>query len=115
MYHRILITLGCLLFVSLVFAHGNEEHVMGTVTKISDSSITVETAAKKIVEVTVTDKTKFERSGQPATLHDLKVGDRVVIHAGKSDNKVTAHTVRFGVGSSTPIHGHAKSTKGGAQ
>ena len=108
MYRRTLIALGCLLFVSLAFAHGGEEHVMGTVTKISDSLVTVETTAQKAVEVAVTDKTTFEKSGQPATLHDLKVGDRVVIHARKSENKLTAHTVKFGSTPATSDHSPAK-------
>jgi hypothetical protein len=30
-------------------AHGNEKHLMGTVTSISDNSITVETTSKKTV------------------------------------------------------------------
>ena len=108
MYRWILIALAGLLLVPLALAHGNEEHVMGTVTKISASSITVQTTAKQTVEVAVNEKTKFEKSGQPATLHDLTVGDRVVIHAGKSGNKLTAHTVKFGPAQSTAATGHPK-------
>jgi hypothetical protein len=80
----------------LALAHGNEKHVMGAVTNISDTSITVETTAKKSVTVEVNDKTKFEKSGSPATLKDLKVGDKVVVHADVSDNKPVANEVRFG-------------------
>jgi len=47
----------------MALAHGNEKHVMGKVTSISDSSITVETTAKKSVTVDVSDQTKFEKSG----------------------------------------------------
>ena len=43
----------------MAFAHGKEKHVMGKVTNISDTSITVETAAKKTVTVDVSEKTKF--------------------------------------------------------
>jgi glycerol dehydrogenase-like iron-containing ADH family enzyme len=75
-------------------AHG-KKHVMGTVTSISDTSITVETTAKKSVTVGVTNKTKFEKSGAPATLKDLKVGDKVVIHADASRDKLSAHEVHF--------------------
>src|SRR6267378_6756675 len=77
-------------------AHGNEKHVMGKVTSFSDSSITVETTAKKSVTVDVSDKTKFEKSGSPATLKDLEVGDKVVIHAGVSGGKLVANEVHFG-------------------
>jgi ribosomal protein S1 len=89
--------------VALVFAlsfmalpHGKEKHVMGTVTSISDSSITVETTAKKSVSIDVSDNTKFRKSGSPATLKDLKVGDKVVVHADVSGDKLVANEVHFG-------------------
>jgi len=84
------------LFASLTFAHGNEEHIMGTVAKISNTSITVQTTKNEMKEVTVTDKTKFENAGAPAKADELKVGDRVVIHASKNGNKLVAQTVKFG-------------------
>jgi hypothetical protein len=77
-------------------AHGNEKHIMGTVASISDGSITVETKAKKSVTVDVSDKTKFEKSGSAATPKDLKVGDKVVIHATGPEDKLVATEVRFG-------------------
>lgn len=80
----------------MALAHGNEKHVMGTVTNISDNSITVETKAKKSVTIDVSDKTKFEKSGAAATLKDLKVGDKVVIHADASGGKLVANEVHFG-------------------
>ena len=80
----------------LALAHGNEKHIMGTVSSISDSSITVETKAKQSVTVDVSDKTKFEKSGSPATLKDLKVGDKVVVHADVSGDKLFANEVHFG-------------------
>jgi len=85
-------------FILMALAHGKEKHVMGTVTSISDSSITVETTAKKSVTVDVSDKTEFEQSGAAATLKDLKVGDKVVIHAGVSGTKLVANEVHFGAG-----------------
>ncbi len=87
-----------LLFAISVMAlgHGNEKHVMGTVTGISDTSITVQSKDKKSVAVDVSDKTKFEKSGAPATLKDLKVGDKVVIHADASGDKLVANEVHFG-------------------
>jgi hypothetical protein len=81
---------------------------MGTVKSISAAKITVETADKKTVDVAVTDTTKFVKSGQPATLLDLTVGARVVIHAGRSDNKLMAHTVAFGSNPSASSHAAAK-------
>jgi hypothetical protein len=83
------------LATGLASAHGTDQHVMGTVTAKSDNSITVQTS-KDIVTVYAMAETKFVKSGVPASIKDLKVGDRVVIHAGKMNNKLMAHEVRFG-------------------
>ena len=80
----------------MVLAHGKEKHMMGKVTSMSGNSITVETTDKKSVTVEVTDKTKFEKSGAAATLKDLKVGDKVVVHANAEGDKLIANEVRFG-------------------
>lgn len=94
---RIIAVVALLFALSLMaVAHGKEKHVMGTVTRISDTSITVQTKDNKSVAVDVSDKTKFERSGSPATLKDLKVGDKVVIHADVSGDKLVANEVHFG-------------------
>ena len=93
------------LFASLAFAHGGEEHVMGTVQKISATSITVETAKRETREVAITDKTAFTKSGASAKWSDVKVGDRVVIHAEKEKDKLVAHTVKFGA-TKTTAHSH---------
>ena len=94
---RIVAVVTLLFALSLMaLAHGKEKHVMGTVTGISDTSITVETTAKKSITVEVSDKTKFEKSGASATLKELKVGDKVVIHAEVSSDKLVAHEVHFG-------------------
>ncbi len=81
---------------TIAFAHGNEKHVMGTVTSISDNSITVETTSKKTVTLTLSAATKFQKNGSPAALKDLKVGDKVVIHANAFEDKLVAAEVRFG-------------------
>ena len=39
------------LAAGVAFAHGNEQHVMGTVTAMTDDSITVQTKAKDPVTV----------------------------------------------------------------
>jgi hypothetical protein len=85
-----------------VFAHGKEKHVMGKVTVITDTSITVQTKAKEPVTVYTMAETKYEKSGTAASMKDLKVGDRVVIHADKMGNKLMANEVHFGVVAKTP-------------
>jgi len=83
-------------FASLAFAHGTDKHVMGTVTKITDTEITVETQDKQLTVVKIAPDTSFVKSGTAANLKDLKVGDRVVIHAKPVGTDLIAHEVRFG-------------------
>ena len=101
------VTATILLFILSVmaFAHGKEKHVMGTVTNVSENSITVETTSNKSVTVEVNDKTRFQKSGSAATLKDLKVGDIVVVHANVSKNKLVANEVRFGAKKNASLEG----------
>lgn len=84
-----------LLFAFLAYSHGNEEHIIGKVASVSKTSITVHTLKNETKEVAITDKTTFEGENGPAKLEDVKVGDRIVIHADKDGQKLVAHTVRF--------------------
>lgn len=85
-----------LALAALALAHGNEKHIMGTVTGMADNAITVETSARKTFTVEVNSNTKFEKGGKPAVLKDLRVGDRVVISADEHGGKLIASQVRFG-------------------
>jgi hypothetical protein len=85
------------LLPTIAIAHGGEEHVTGVVTKISDTSVTVKTTAGKTVEVGFDAKmTTYERAKQPIQKTDIKVGDRIVIHAMEVNEKLVAHTVEIG-------------------
>ena len=85
------------LLPTIATAHGGEEHVTGTVTKISDISVTVKTTAGKTVEVGFDAKmTTYERSKQPIQKTDIKVGDKIVIHAMEVKEKLVAHSVELG-------------------
>ena len=85
------------LIPTIATAHGGEEHVVGTVANISDTSVTVKTAAGKMVEVGLDAKmTTYERAKKPIQKTDIKVGDRIVIHAMEMNEKLTAHTVEVG-------------------
>jgi acetolactate synthase small subunit len=94
------------LLVTLASAHGNLQHVIGTISAINGDSITVETIDHQSKVVYVTDKTTFTKSGAAATRDALKVGDRVVIHAQKEGDKLMAHTVALGVASAIAQHKH---------
>jgi ribosomal protein S1 len=87
-----------ILFMStFALAHGDYQHVMGTVTKVSQNSITVQTTTNESVEVATSPDTKFSKGDAAIDGRELKVGDRVVIHAKKTtDGKLVAHTVQIG-------------------
>ena len=82
----------------LAHAHGDMIHVMGTVTALTEKSVTVQTTDKKTVEVALTDATTYANGPKPSTRSGLKVGDRVVIHAVKVKDGLQAHDVRFSEG-----------------
>jgi hypothetical protein len=93
---KILTLLAIISLAAVAFAHGTDKHVLGTVTKITDTEITVETQTNEVQVVKIAPDTSFVKSGANATLKDLKVGDRVVIHAKPVGSDLIAHEVRFG-------------------
>lgn len=84
---RFAITAVALLMGLAAFGHNGMEHVMGTVTAMSDKSVTVETLQHKSTTVLLDSSTTFTHDDSPASAADLKVGDRVVIHAKVNGNK----------------------------
>lgn len=80
-------------------AHEGVHHILGKVTAVTEKSITVETVGKepKVVTASITPQTKFEKDGSPASWKDLKVGERIVVHAKEDkDKKLEAAVVIFG-------------------
>jgi len=96
-----------LAFSLVTLAHGTDKHVLGTVTKIADSEITVQAQDGSLQVVKIAPDTSFVKSGASASIKDLKVGDRVVIHAKPVGSDLIAHEVRFG---KTPAAGAATPT-----
>lgn len=94
-------TVSLLFAVELVaFAHAGMEHVMGTVVAVTDNSITVDTVKHTKVTVLIDPSTKFIDNNSQALLKDLKIGDRVVIHAKRNpDKKLLGAEVKWGAGS----------------
>jgi hypothetical protein len=92
----LVLTLG--LIIGVAYAHNGMEHVMGTVASITDTSITVTTMDGKSQAVAITSDTKYAKMDAVIALKDIKVGDHVVIHATKKDNKLVAATVKVGMG-----------------
>ncbi|CAN5408250.1 hypothetical protein BH10ACI4_BH10ACI4_06140 [soil metagenome] len=95
---KILGTLLAMLFmVSVAYAHNGMEHIMGTVVSMTDSSITVKTKDGKTQTVQVATETKYTQMNKPVSMHDLKAGDQVVIHAAKKEGKLVAQIVMVGM------------------
>jgi hypothetical protein len=97
----ILAVVSVALLTTIATAHGGEEHVVGTVTKVTDTAVTVKTTAGKTVEVGFDAKTTYQRAKQPIQKSDIKVGDRIVIHATEVKEKLVAHTVEIGTAPQT--------------
>lgn len=102
MKRKVLVAVLLFACISLVArAHEGMVHVMGIVTALTDKSVTVETKDKKAVEVVLSDTTTYEKTGKPAARSDLKVGDRVVIHAMKMKGVLQAHSLSLSEASSS--------------
>jgi hypothetical protein len=94
---RTLIAVAALIGSVIAFAHNGIEHVMGTITAVTDTSITVETVKHTAVTVIVAPSTTFTNKDAKASLKDLKVGERVVINAKEgADKKLQAVSVKWG-------------------
>ena len=91
------------------WAHGTDKHVMGVVTKITDTEVTVEAADKQVTVVKIAADTSFVKSGAAASLKDLKVGDRVVIHATPKGETLEANEVKFSAPTASAVAAKPKS------
>jgi hypothetical protein len=79
------------------FAHGGAEHVTGFARTITATSVTVETTDHKMVTILLRPTTEIKKSGAKAKIGDLKVGDRVLIHAEENKaEKLEAEEIDFG-------------------
>lgn len=85
-----------LLMTTLATAHAGMEHIVGTVSAVSDHSITVKTTAGESKEAGVDSSTKIVRGDATVALSDVMVGDRIVVHAQKHDGKLQAAEVELG-------------------
>jgi hypothetical protein len=93
-----------LLWATLALAHGGMEHVLGTVTAITDHSISVKTRDGTAKTVEFDGETRFVKGDAAATVKDLRVGSRVVIHAHKNPNSLQATEVQIGADATPGQH-----------
>jgi len=95
-------TLAGLMAVS-AFAHGGGQHVQGFLRAMTATSVTVEDAKHKMITVLLRPNTEVKKSGVMATMGDLKIGERVVIHAEENKaDKLEAEEIDFGPAPAKP-------------
>ena len=92
------------LLSSLVFAHAGMEHVLGTVTALTDHSMSLKTESGSAVVVLFDSATQFVKDAAAVTSKDIHVGDRVVVHARKRGTELHAAEVEIGVNRNTKSH-----------
>lgn len=80
-------------------AHEGGKHFLGTVKALDANSVTIVTANNETLTLKLLPTTKFVKSSQPASLQDLKAGDRVAIHAKQIGTSWQAEEVHFGAAS----------------
>ncbi len=89
-----------LMTTAVAFAHGDAEHVRGTVTSITDTAITIQTTTKQERTIPINAKTMIMKGDAHLAIKDVKVGDRVVIDVDKKSK--TATEVKLGVATAKP-------------
>ena len=87
MWLRLIVTLTCLFISAPSFAHGTDQHVLGTIMAISATHVEVKTPKGRTVDVQVNKQTRFKEKSNPKGANVPVVGDRVVIKATKGDKK----------------------------
>jgi len=98
---QLIIAVALLLGTGVAIPHAGMKHVMGTVAAVTDHFVIVQTVQHTKVTVLIDPSTKFSNNNGQASLRDLKVGDRVVIHATPdSQKRLVGVEVKWSVNSS---------------
>ena len=92
-----------LLLGTLTFAHGGMD-ILGTVTAMTDHSISIKTREGVTKTVEFDGETKFVKGDAAATVKDVQAGNRVVIHAHNRDRSLHAAEVRIGTDAAPGQH-----------
>jgi hypothetical protein len=87
------------------FAHGDFDHIRGTVVRVTNKVLTIKTT-KGNVDVRLDNHTDLTRNDQKAQLADLKRDARVIVDVPEGEKELVAHSVK--IGTVTPAAGHHK-------
>ncbi len=96
MKRLLLLILALGLFSTAAFAHNGMIHIMGTVTAVTDNSISVKGTDGKTQTALLAATTKFSKGDKTVTIKDIKAGDHIVIHATKKGEQLVAAEVKVG-------------------
>lgn len=96
MKRLLLLILAFGLLASVAYAHNGMHHIMGTVTAITDTSVTVKTTDGKTQTIGLTAETKYKKGEAAMTVKDIKVGEHIVIHAAMKSGHMVAAEVMVG-------------------
>jgi uncharacterized protein DUF5666 len=94
MKHASLAVCTVMVLTSTVWAHGGELHVMGTVTRVDKMSLTLRSTEGAVKTVMAMKETRVVKNGSAAKIEDVKVGDRVVIHAQEKGGLLQATEIK---------------------
>jgi Domain of unknown function (DUF5666) len=103
MWLCLIVTLMCLFFSTPSFAHGTDQHVLGTITTINATHVEVKTPKGQSVDVRVNKKTRYKDERNPKSTNVPQVGDRVIIKATKDDKVLLATEIHFSAAKRVPI------------
>lgn len=87
MWLRLIVTFACLFVSTPIFAHGADQHVLGTIVAIDTTHVEIKTTKGQLVKVRFDKQTRFRDEGNPKGSNRPAVGDRVVVKAMKDDKK----------------------------
>jgi hypothetical protein len=92
----------CLFISTPSFAHGADQHVLGTIMAIDASHVEVKTTKGQSVNVRVNKKTQYKDERNSKVANVPEVGDRVVIKATKDGKMLLATEVHFSAAKRVP-------------
>ena len=95
MIHRWLFAIIFAFTSTLAFAHGEGQHVLGTVTAIDQTHLEIKTQKGAIVEVQLNKQTRFKEKGNSKGTNLPSVGNRVVVETVEDNDVLTAIEVNF--------------------
>jgi hypothetical protein len=77
------------------FAHGDFDHIRGTVVKVTNNVLSIKTT-KGTVEVKLDNHTDLTRNDRKAQFIDLKRDARVIVDVPKGSKELVAYSVKIG-------------------